>query len=327
MYFTSLSGTLFALEVAAGTYGTKQLFGSGVTEVWKQDIGSVQPGVGPTVSEDGQFLYIGTQKNTFIALNTSDGSRFWHSDVSTGGPVSASATLKDNVLYFGDKHYDFYAVDAMTGDVLYSCQAKGPINAPAAVSSDGKTAWFADMDYNVYQLTYSTAVGGCIPSASCEFCMDFQITAQSSLNQAAVIDEANQLVYITAPGEAQTTGGTSVYDLTNPGGTPLALNNCSEASEAAPVYSANRNAVYAACGAQLSAIDVTHARNRSFSLLWSFMADSVIENTPIASDHTIIFNDVRVGPRLHDPNELIDLNFRRASCWREICRQMATCMV
>ncbi|MBV8374019.1 MAG: PQQ-binding-like beta-propeller repeat protein, partial [Candidatus Eremiobacteraeota bacterium] len=54
--------------------------------------------------------------------------------VETGGQISASPTLADNVVYIGNNNGTLYAIDAPTGRTLWTFQARNPLmSAPLLV--------------------------------------------------------------------------------------------------------------------------------------------------------------------------------------------------
>lgn len=55
---------------------------------------------------------------------------------NTGQEVVSAPVLADGVLYCGSKSYGFFAIDAVTGTLLWKLDAKFPVSSKAAVSGD-----------------------------------------------------------------------------------------------------------------------------------------------------------------------------------------------
>lgn len=97
----------------------------------------------PTLSPDGQTLYVGSNDGFVYALKTSDGSKIWATDF--GGPVNGSPVLSSDgsTLYDANINGTFKALKASDGSVLLSRNLNGGIRGNLALSPDGSTLYAA----------------------------------------------------------------------------------------------------------------------------------------------------------------------------------------
>jgi outer membrane protein assembly factor BamB len=86
----------------------------------------------PTLSPDGQTLYVGSNDGFVYALKTSDGSKIWATDF--GGPVNGSPVLSSDgsTLYDANINGTFKALKASDGSVLLSRNLNGGIRGNMA---------------------------------------------------------------------------------------------------------------------------------------------------------------------------------------------------
>lgn len=97
----------------------------------------------PTLSPDGQTLYVGSNDGFVYALKTSDGSKIWATDF--GGPVVGSPVLSSDgsTLYDGNINGTFKALKTSDGSVTLSRNLNGGIRGNLALSPDGSTLYAA----------------------------------------------------------------------------------------------------------------------------------------------------------------------------------------
>jgi outer membrane protein assembly factor BamB len=97
----------------------------------------------PTLSSDGQTLYVGSNDGFVYALKTSDGSKIWATDF--GGPVNGSPVLSSDgsTLYDANINGTFKALKASDGSVTLSRNLNGGIRGNLALSPDGSTLYAA----------------------------------------------------------------------------------------------------------------------------------------------------------------------------------------
>src|SRR6185436_1708470 len=87
------------------------------TPIWTKTLGSPMLGK-PALSEDGKFVYIGTQNNTLYELNAVNGDVL--SKLVVDGPLRSSPALKKatsgpkTFVYFGAGH-KFYMAESTNG--------------------------------------------------------------------------------------------------------------------------------------------------------------------------------------------------------------------
>ena len=116
--------------VYVGAYNKKlhALSGSGELE-WTYETGGVVRGT-PTVGSDGT-IYVGSDDKFMYALN-SDGTLKW--SLETEGQVRCKAALEGGVLYFGSWDFKLWAVNASSGNVLWTFPASSVIDSSPVVT-------------------------------------------------------------------------------------------------------------------------------------------------------------------------------------------------
>ena len=97
----------------------------------------------PTLSPDGQTLYVGSNDGFVYALKTSDGSKVWATDF--GGPVNGSPVVSSDggTLYDASINGTVKAVKTSDGTVTLSRSLNGGIRGNLALSPDGSTLYAA----------------------------------------------------------------------------------------------------------------------------------------------------------------------------------------
>jgi outer membrane protein assembly factor BamB len=97
----------------------------------------------PTLSPDGQTLYVGSSDGFVYALKTSDGTKIWATDF--GGPVNGSPVLSSDgsTLYDASINGTLKAVKTSDGSITLNRSLNGSIRGNLALSPDGSTLYAA----------------------------------------------------------------------------------------------------------------------------------------------------------------------------------------
>jgi outer membrane protein assembly factor BamB len=136
----SLDHHVYGLDAATGA------------ERWSQDMGAALAG-SPTLSEDGETVYVGTFGSQLWALNAADGETKWFK--STTNWVWSAPALAEGVLYFTDVSGMVYAVDAETGDNVWTPFAPGgQMRGRPALAGD--LVYVGDRQGNLYAIDRAT---------------------------------------------------------------------------------------------------------------------------------------------------------------------------
>ncbi len=114
VFFTSVNGTVFALNAAEGY------------KVWSVELGNK---VWSSPAVDNDTVYIGCFDKKMYALNAADGTVKWQLPVE--GAISTTPIIDNGVLYFGDYSRAFYAVNTTNGQLIWKFPATvDDANAP-----------------------------------------------------------------------------------------------------------------------------------------------------------------------------------------------------
>ena len=90
----------------------------------------------PTLSEDGNTLYVGTFGSDLYALDAATGEPVWATPIKAKNWIWAGPTLFEGVLYFTDVDGNVYAADAATSQSLWAVKPGGLMRAAPAISGD-----------------------------------------------------------------------------------------------------------------------------------------------------------------------------------------------
>jgi outer membrane protein assembly factor BamB len=145
VYFGSVNGTVFALDVADGY------------KEWSYDIGQK---IWSAPALAGNLLFIGCFDKKLYALDTVTGTKKW--EFETGGAISSTPVVKDNLVYIGSYDRHIYAVDIEAGQQQWKFpydeeDAHSPRNwfwAKPVIS--GNTLYAPCLDGKVYILNTDT---------------------------------------------------------------------------------------------------------------------------------------------------------------------------
>jgi outer membrane protein assembly factor BamB len=129
----------------AGSGGVmRALNASTGSEIWNYP---TEPDSPPAVY--GGYIYFGTLDGV-CALNAYTGTKLW--EYETESRVESSPAVSDGIVYVGSSFGNFYALDALTGDEIWSYPIMAR-SSPAVV--DGRV-FVGSLDDNVYALNAST---------------------------------------------------------------------------------------------------------------------------------------------------------------------------
>jgi outer membrane protein assembly factor BamB len=121
VYVASLDHHLYALDAARGEL------------LWSKDMGAALAGT-PSLSSDGDTLYVGTFGSALYALRSASGDEIW--SFATTNWVWSGPALDDGMLYFTDVAGVVFAVDAATGTEVWRIQPGGKMRARPALAGD-----------------------------------------------------------------------------------------------------------------------------------------------------------------------------------------------
>jgi outer membrane protein assembly factor BamB len=129
----------------AGSGGVmRALNASTGSEIWNYP---TEPDSPPAVY--GGYIYFGTLDGV-CALNAYTGTKLW--EYETDSRVESSPAVSDGVVYVGSSFANFYALDALTGNEIWSY----PIMARSSPAVADGRVFVGSLDYNVYALNAST---------------------------------------------------------------------------------------------------------------------------------------------------------------------------
>ena len=158
-------------------------FDLSLNSIWDKSMGGVIK-ASPSISSDGNTIYIGTNNGFLKALDANNGNSRWTFDVSSrivSSPtiielVDSSQTVIDKIIYFGAENGTFYAIkDKGTSYELFwsisTVPDSGIISSPA-ISNDGMIYFGSKNGYlyrvmwdGTYQTTWKKYTGGSIESS------------------------------------------------------------------------------------------------------------------------------------------------------------------
>jgi len=140
VYVASLDHHLYALDAETGA------------ERWNQALGAALAGT-PSLSSDGETLFVGTFGSKLLALRASNGEERWSRDTTNW--VWSGPALDNGVIYFADVAGTVYALEAETGrEVWAPVKPGGQMRARPALAGD--LLYVGDRDGNLFALDRAT---------------------------------------------------------------------------------------------------------------------------------------------------------------------------
>jgi parallel beta-helix repeat protein len=118
--------------------------------IWEQTLDGVTE-ASPAVAYG--TIYIPTDNNAF-ALNATDGSVKWSRPMNGEYSISSPA-VADGRVFFGLDNGYIYALDASTGDLIWSCKTGGAVQSSPAISNG--LLFVGSNDGYLYAIGHSTA--------------------------------------------------------------------------------------------------------------------------------------------------------------------------
>lgn len=142
VYFNSDNGTVYALRASDGS------------EIWSAYIGSGSDHADDSPAVSGGIVYVGA-RNGYYALNATTGSQIWfftspYSTRQTTGYVYSSAAVSGNVVYFGSYDGYVFALNALTGDMIWGFRTGIFVFTSPALANG--IVYVGSYDGNVYAL-------------------------------------------------------------------------------------------------------------------------------------------------------------------------------
>ena len=142
VYVTSLDGDLYALDAATGV------------ELWSFGTGAgiASP---PVVNTEAGLVYVGGFDGRLRAIDTETHEERW--SLKADNWFWTRPLLADDVLFAGNLDGNVYAVDALTGDLVWPrFPTEGPVRAAPVIA--GGTLVVVDRDGNVYGIDPSDGI-------------------------------------------------------------------------------------------------------------------------------------------------------------------------
>jgi outer membrane protein assembly factor BamB len=126
VYVTDADGTLYAIDTVERT------------QRWETDVGAVGR-ASPTVSEGTVYAYSKTDQ-TVTAVDAAGGTTEWSVTLASSRPddrgQGSSPTVADGTVYVGDENHGLYALDAESGETLWTAELEQPHVTTPAVDLD-----------------------------------------------------------------------------------------------------------------------------------------------------------------------------------------------
>lgn len=186
----------------------------------------------PTVSADGTVYVVGDGGHVY-ALDASDGSERWTTEVSSEYDVTTSPTVADGTVYVGTQHKRVFALDAASGERQWKSERLEPISGTAIAdgtlfvtgratlyaldAATGQTAWEGE-PHGSYRYARPIVVDGVVYVAG-ESCTLLAYDAESGdlawTFEPDARPDATPAAPVAVDGVAVVTGPTGFYALTS----------------------------------------------------------------------------------------------------------------
>jgi len=235
-------------------------------QLWRYNVGSHTYFSSPAFGDGA--IYFGTYRGNYYAVSTKNGSELW--SVAVGGRIIGSSTLFDNIVYFysDDITYATYALNAQTGEKLWSY----PITN---YQIDDAGVIYLKSEENIYALDGSSG------NQMWNFSANETIISSLSLIDNVIYFCTNGTLNALNPAN-----GAQLWSCNTEGGAPLVIYdgrvfrfNYIEASAVI-----NEGAIYYYSGKMLFAVDASNGKS-----LWNYTAASNWLFLTVAND-TVFFS-------------------------------------
>ena len=247
--------------IAPENYSIELLKASNGHALWPfYDAGQQSDLPAPAVS--GDMMYAGSAGYFYAVNQVADAPILWRTETDPLAPytdLDSPATLSGSDVYFTSADGDLHALDAATGDQLWTFTAPTAFNFSPPAVVDG-TVYVADSDGNLYAIDAATgAVTWTLPLGS------------TVVSPPAI---ANGIVYVGA-------GNGTLYAVSAATGTQLWQYSTGSPITAASALAAGT--VYVPSqGGVLTAVDAATGKK-----IWSYQADSEGLDAPAVADGVI----------------------------------------
>lgn len=89
-----------------------------------------------TAASDGEALFVSTTRGRLVALGVNNGEPLWTYDAGEQAPYLASPAVSDGQVVFGASDGIVRAVDASSGDLLWSAQVDAAVTAAPLIAAN-----------------------------------------------------------------------------------------------------------------------------------------------------------------------------------------------
>gem|GEM_PF-958786 len=296
---TVVDGTVY-VGVATETGGVVAVDADSGQTVWRRPLDGFVAGA-PTVVADTLYAAVGGETGELVALDTESGTPRWR--VATGTMRSAP-TVVDGVVYAGSYDHTLYAVDAATGDVVWTVTPEGyGLTAPTVVDGtvyvgSGRPGRLLAIDATDGTVEWVARTAGWVRSAP--MVVDGVVYAGDDGGRlSAVVADTGVSSWQYDAGDAVTTAPTVADDTVYVGsddgrlhavaaadGTPVWRHQTGAPVSAAPTVAADR--VYVGTDESLHVADIATGRS-----VWDLQTDTPIHAAPTVADGTVYTADER----------------------------------
>jgi len=136
VYVATTGGTLYDIPEATGTV------------LWSVPLGAAIHS-SPTYDATANTVIIGDDSGAITAFNSTNGTQLWK--VHTGNAVTAQAAIQAGQVLIGSGDSRFYDINELTGAIVWTFSADGPITSGAAINGLGSIS-FGDQHSTLYFL-------------------------------------------------------------------------------------------------------------------------------------------------------------------------------
>ena len=266
--------------------------------VWRRPLDGFVAG-GPTVVADTLYAAVGGETGELVALDTETGTPRWR--LSTGS-IRSAPTVVDGVVYAGSYDHTLYAVDAATGDVVWTVTPEGyGLTAPTVVdgtvyvgsgrpgrllavdAADGtvewatRTAgWVRSAPTVVDGVVYAGDDGGKLSAVATDTGVPvWQYDADDTVATAVTV--ADDTVYVGSDDGR-------LHAVADENGTPVWRHQTGAPVSAAPTVAADR--VYVGTNESLHVVDAAAG-----TTVWELQTDAPVHAAPTVADGTVYTAD------------------------------------
>ena len=219
------------------------------TQKWVFTTGAEIDFSSPSISADGNVIYIGSTDTNFYAINTSNGMNRWIFPAESEVESSGSAIGSDGKIYFGsDSNYLFSITDGgSSGAEEYWAAATGNFVYSAPVIGSDAAVYFGSEDGNFYAVNHDG-------SSKWTFLGGLEITGSPAIGAdgTVYIGDETGIFYAFGAGGTIPTPTPTPTPVYVPGSTSVLMSPTALAFGATPEYGvATQNVTFAVTGSEL----------------------------------------------------------------------------